>query len=208
MRFAVSIAAGLFVALVLFLLMHFLISGGKNYQSSGIEGRVVDFIRVEKEDLTQLKDRTPPKKPEPPKKPPPPPKLQVSSTDKPPPSPLNVETPKIDVPVGAGGGPYLGQWSAGDPAAEGDVIPIVRIEPQIPREALLNGINGWVDVEFTITEDGSVEDVTVVASEPRRIFNRNAIRAILRWKFKPRIIDGQPVKRRASQRIEFQVNPE
>ena len=96
--------------------------------------------------------------------------------------------------------------SAGDPAAEGDVIPIVRIDPQWPREALIEGIEGWVLVEFTITADGSVKDVKVLESEPRRVFNRNAIRAILKWKFKPRIIGGTAVERQATQRIDFKLD--
>ena len=83
------------------------------------------------------------------------------------------------------------------------MIPIVRIDPQWPREALLEGIQGWVEVEFTILPDGSVADPRVVNSEPRRVFDRNALRAILRWKFKPRIVDGQPVSRQATQRIDF-----
>ncbi len=61
-------------------------------------------------------------------------------------------------------------------------------------------------VEFTITEDGGVEDPDVLESEPRRMFDRNAIRAILKWKFKPRIIDGKPVRRRATQRIDFELD--
>ena len=206
MRFAISAGAGIVMALLLFLLMHQLISGGTGYDASKIEGKVVDFIRIERDELTNIRERTPPRKPPPPKKPPSPPKLQVSDQDKPPPTPLNIETPKIDVPVSSGGGPYLGQWQAGDPAAEGDVIPIVRIDPQWPREALLNGIEGYVLVEFTIREDGSVDEVEVVESEPRRMFDRNAIRAILKWKFKPRIIDGTLVARRATQTIEFKLD--
>ena len=208
MRYLASVGAGFLVALLLFLLMHFLISGGKGFQSGRSETGIVDFIRLQQEELTQLKDRALPKAPEAPKRPPPPPRLQLNDTKQPPRTALDVETPRIATPVNAGAGPYLGQWTAGDPADEGDVIPIVRIEPQVPREALLNGINGWVDVEFTITEDGSVRSVSVIDAQPRRIFNRNAIRAILRWKFKPRVVDGRPVRRRASQRIEFKVTPD
>jgi protein TonB len=45
-----------------------------------------------------------------------------------------------------------------------------------------------------------------VDAEPRRMFERNALRAIYKWKFKPRIVDGQPVKRRATQRIDFNID--
>ena len=206
MRYAISIGAGLGVALVLFLLMHFLISGDRGVPSGAVDGSVVDFIRVQEDEMTRLKERTPPKKPPPPKEPPPPPKLKVADQSKPPPVRLDIETPKVNVPVSTGGGPYIGQWQAGDPAAEGDVIPIVRIDPQWPREALLNGTEGWVLVEFTILKDGTVSDPEVLESEPRRLFDRNAVRAILKWKFKPRIVDGEPIERRATQRLEFKLD--
>ena len=205
MRFFISVGAGLAVALLLFLFMHFLISGDRRLAKASDQSSVVDFIRVQEDEMTRLKDRTPPRKPPPPKEPPPPPKLKVADT-KAPPVRLDMETPRVNVPVSTGDGPYIGQWSAGDPAAEGDVIPIVRIDPQWPREALLNGQDGWVLVEFTILKDGSVAAPRIIESEPRRLFDRNALRAILKWKFKPRIIDGQPVERRATQRIEFELD--
>ena len=200
MRYVISVAAGVIMALLLFLLMHSLIKGGAGFDRDDSGGQVVDFIRVRPEEITNIKERTPPKKP------PPPPKLSVQDTSKPPPVPMNIDMPKIDVPVATGGGPYLGNWQENMSAAEGDVIPIVRIDPQWPREALLNGIEGWVKVEFTILADGTVTDPVVLEAEPRRMFDRNALRAILKWKFKPRIIDGKPVERRATQTIEFSLD--
>jgi len=194
MRFLVSLGAGILVALGLFLLMHQLISGSPDIRKDDDDRLSLDFVRVEQEEMENIKERKPP------------PKLSQPSQDKPRPDLPRMETPRIDMPASAGGGPYLGQWSAGDPGAEGDVIPIVRIEPQWPREALIEGISGWVLIEFTINEDGTVSDPQVVDAEPRRMFERNALRAIFKWKFKPRIIDGQPVKRRATQRIDFNID--
>jgi protein TonB len=209
MRFVLAAGAGVGAALLLFLLMNALISGDQEFTSDDSAGGMVDFIRVREEEITQLKERTPPEEPPPPDRPPPPPQLQLADqTAKPPPVALDIEVPDISVPVSTGNGPYIGQWSAGDPAAEGDVIPIVRIDPQWPREALIEGAEGWVEVEFTILPDGSVDDPVVIDSEPPRLFDRNALRAILRWKFKPRIVDGQAVSRRAAQRIDFILNPE
>jgi protein TonB len=51
-----------------------------------------------------------------------------------------------------------------------------------------------------------VDDPLVVESQPRRLFDRAAIRAILRWKFKPRIVDGQAVRREAEQVIDFKLD--
>ncbi len=167
---------------------------------------MLDFIQVDQDEIENIRKRTPPPKPEPPKKPPPPPKLTVDAMDRPQQQMPKMQMPRIDLGIGAGSGPYLGNWSAGDASAEGDVIPIVRIEPQFPREALVKGIEGWVVVEFTIEPDGTVSDPRVVDSNPRRMFDRNAIRAIYKWKFKPRIVDGQPVARRATQRLDFNLN--
>ncbi len=206
MRYLFSTAFGLFVALVLFLIMHGLISGRATFERDGDASARLDFIKVAEEELENVKQRTPPPEPEPPKKPPPPPRVTVQDTDQPMRDMPQIEMPRISLGLNAGSGPYLGSWSAGDPSAEGDIIPIVRIEPQFPREALLKGVGGWVEIEFTIEPDGSVSDPRVVRSQPPRIFDRNALRAIYKWKFKPRIVNGQPVARRATQRIDFTLN--
>lgn len=205
MRFLVCTVLGLFVAIALFLVMHGLISGSGAVDRDRDEFARLDFIQVDQDELENIKRRTPPPKPEPPKKPPPPPKITVDNPDQPPRDMPKIEMPTISLGISTGGGPYLGRWSAGDPGGEGDVIPIVRIEPQYPREALIQGISGWVEVEFTIEPDGSVSKPRVTASEPSRIFNRNAIRAIYKWRFKPRIVDGKPVARRATQRLDFNL---
>lgn len=204
MRFLVSILLGTVVALLLFLLMNSLIGSRGGFDANQESTRIIDIVRVKQDELTQTK-RRPPKEPPPPKKPPPPPKLTTASNEKPPPQQLNINIPNIDLAVSTGDGPYLGGWNPADPGQDGDVIPIVRIEPQYPRQALLDGTEGWVRFEFTITEDGSVDNPQVIDSEPNRIFNREATRAILRWKFKPRVIDGKPVRRQAQQTIEFKM---
>ena len=61
-------------------------------------------------------------------------------------------------------------------------------------------------VEVTIGADGSVKDVRVIQAEPKRMFDRNVIRAVLKWKFKPRIINGVPVERKAIQMLEFTLD--
>ena len=120
---------------------------------------------------------------------------------------IAIEIPDIELNFGAGGGPYLGQWygQSAPGAADGDVVPIVRISPQYPRQALLNGQEGWVQVEFTITKDGRVLDPVVVDSDPRGVFDRSALQAIIRWKFRPRYVDGEAITRRASQVIDFRL---
>ena len=69
----------------------------------------------------------------------------------------------------------------------------------------MKGQEGWVKIEFTITETGTVKSPRVIDAEPPRVFNREAIRAILKWKFKPRVVDGVAVERLATQTIDFNL---
>lgn len=77
---------------------------------------------------------------------------------------------------------------------DGEYLPIVKVEPNYPRSALRHGIEGWVVVEFTVTTSGSVRDAYVVDAQPAKIFDRAATKAALKFKYKPRVIDGQPVE--------------
>lgn len=202
MRYAVSLLLGVVVAGLLFALMDALVSGSENAQVSSQDVKFVDFIRVQRDEVTRTKQREVPEKPEPPKKPPPPQLATQAQDTRPNPPQLNINMPNIGASF-AGTGPYLGDPFSGANMGDGDVIPIVQIEPQYPREALINCIGGVVQLRFTILEDGSVEDPEVVSSDPPRLFDRSALRAIIRWKFKPRIVDGRPVRREATLPLEF-----
>ena len=72
----------------------------------------------------------------------------------------------------------------------GDASPIVRINPKYPTTAARDGIEGWVQLSFNISPTGEVIDATVVNAEPKRIFDREALRAIKRWKYRPKVIEG------------------
>jgi protein TonB len=86
-----------------------------------------------------------------------------------------------------------------------NVIPLVRIPPRYPMRAARRKIEGWVKVEFTITETGAVKDALVVESQPGDIFNSSALDAIRKWKFKPKIIDGETFEQRAVQILQFKL---
>jgi len=203
-RVLVSAVGAVGVTLALFYLMHYLVSNTNRLSNKGSGAVDIVFRQVELNEELKTKERVKPKEPPPPKKPPPPPKMQVQQQNQPV-SPLpDVNVPNLDVPF-SGSGPFLGGISA-QGAQSGELIPLVRIQPQYPRRAALAGIEGWVKVEFTITETGSVTDPRVVDSKPPRIFNEAAIRAILKWKFKPRVVDGQPVPMRATQTIDFNLD--
>jgi protein TonB len=194
------------VTLTLFLFMHKLISAGID---GGVQREAISGIRfgpvVIPDEILSRSRRKPPKPPTP-KDPPPPPKLQLSPMDQQARDLPLMDIPRLDVPLAQGQGLFIGNYRQADQTAEGDIIPVVVIRPMYPREAAISGIQGWVKVEFTITETGTVKDPRVIDAKPPRVFNREAIRAILKWKFKPRVVEGIAVERRATQVIDFRLD--
>jgi len=95
------------------------------------------------------------------------------------------------------------QMSAG---SDRDVIPLVRINPDYPPRALDRQLEGWVQVQFTITAAGTVKDAVVVDAQPKNIFDDAALRAIARWRYNPKIENGVAVERVGVQnRIVFEI---
>ena len=76
-----------------------------------------------------------------------------------------------------------------------DAIPIVRVAPEYPPRAIARGIEGWVQVQFTVTTIGTVKDAIVVAAEPRKTFDDAALKAIARWRYNPKVENGVAVER-------------
>jgi protein TonB len=84
-------------------------------------------------------------------------------------------------------------WSISGPV-DGNALPLARIEPTYPNRAASRGIEGFVIVEFDVSETGQVINAFVLGAEPPAVFNRAALRAIERWKYNPRIVNGKAVK--------------
>ncbi len=192
------------ITVLLYIIMHTLVSQAADNSRGDDELPSIDFTKVKLEDEVRQRSRRIPKKPPPPKEPPPPPKLNVAQQQQVVNNMPTMNMPNLDLAAG-GDGPFLGQLGSVDMNQEGGVIPIVRIAPQYPRKALMAKIEGWVKVQFTITPGGTVSNPTVVDSKPKRIFDREAIRAILKFKFKPKVVNGQQVEQIATQTIEFEL---
>ena len=77
--------------------------------------------------------------------------------------------------------------------------------PEYPREAFIKHTEGWVEVEFTVTPDGTVTNASVAGANPPRVFNDAALRAVQRWTFKPKMDNGKAVEERMKRRIEFKL---
>ena len=99
--------------------------------------------------------------------------------------------------------------SAARPAAEApadDELGRVRVvEPVYPAQAMRDRVEGWVLLEFTITETGSVRDIVVVDAQPSGVFDAAAAEALAGWKYRPRIADGRPVAHRSNVTMRFDL---
>ncbi len=204
---------GLFLAVLvnlgLLTLMQQMTSAKKSERLITEDIRLLDFVRVKRDERLEVKKRELPKKPPPPVKKLSPPKMPSPKRSRPDVPTIKLDIPRIAVPLNIAGGPYLGDYIVDAPVivdkpeVDGEVLPLVRIEPRYPRAAARRGIEGTVTISFFITKDGRVRDPVVTSARPAAVFDKAAIKAILRWKFKPEIVNGQAVERQASQTIEF-----
>ena len=205
-RFNRPILYSALITFMMFWTLHLLIAGGRYNAEQGENLSAVDFIRLKKESELETRERRKPPKPEPPKQPPPP-KMKI---DTPPPDapPTPFTMPKLNLPTQISGGPFLGAYVGGDLTGYSDLIPLVRIQPQYPRNAQRDRIEGEVVFEVTINPDGTVKSARPIKAQPRGVFEAAAMSAILKWKFKPKIVDGKGVETKGIQPITFKLGDE
>ncbi len=185
-RFLIAFGFAALVTFGLFYLMQTMIGvEGELNDSDSI--KVVDFVRVKRSEEVKKKEREPPKK-EKVDDTPPPPDFQMDQT-------TNLDGGGIGIAAAVDTSMSLDTGQGFSMAsADGDAVPMVRVPPQYPERALQRGIEGRVLVEFTITRSGSVKDAKIIAAEPSSIFNKAAIKAVLQWKYNPKIVNGEAVE--------------
>lgn len=183
-RYAVGMLLGIVVTFALFTLMRVLIHNDENPLNEAKNVRIIDFLRAPEDESVELKDRKP--------EPPPPP-------DEPPPDMIKPSFDSSDVSQGVDIGAVnanvdLNIEAGGGFASDGEYLPIVKVAPQYPRRAQTRGIEGYVLLEFIVTATGAVRDPVVIESEPGGIFDRAAMNAALKFKYKPKVVNGEPVE--------------
>jgi protein TonB len=184
-RYAFSIVIGVVVTMSLLFLMQVLIATGKQALTKPRDRAKLEFVRVKRNESLNTEDFTPEKPPKPPETPPETPPQDMDNVDPMAPT-INVAPPTVATETSIGG-------PGGMNIAEGDYLPIVRVAPVYPARALSRGLEGYVDMAFTVTTTGTVKDPVVVFSTSS-LFERAAIRAVLKFKYKPRVVDGMPVE--------------
>jgi protein TonB len=108
---------------------------------------------------------------------------------------LSVDMPSIDIDIDVGGNISLAR----------ELTPLVRFPPDYPMAAVANRLEGYVLLRFTVTETGTVADPEVLRSEPPNMFDRAAMRSVLRWKYQPQLVNGEPVSVLTYTRIVFRM---
>jgi protein TonB len=183
-RYAFSIVVGVVVTLSLLFVMQLLIASGKAALTKPRDRAQLEFVRVKRNENLNTEDFTPDKPPPPPVVPPETPPQEMDNMDPNAPT-INVAPPSVSADTNIGG-------PGGMNIAEGDYLPIVRVAPQYPQRALSRGLEGYVDLQFTVTTAGTVRDPLVLFSTSS-LFERAATRAVMKFKYKPRVVDGIPV---------------
>lgn len=187
-RALVAALLGAVVTFALFAFMSFLVNlGGERIAKSDPTPPIM--INPDREDSkTSQTQRFKPKPPPPPDAPPPPAAAEPDTSDAD--TGMSFDIGGVQVAGVEAGMSGPGTGLGGD----GDATPIFRIEPRYPIKAARDGKEGYVVLSFTINEIGGVDDVKVIEAKPKRLFDKEARRALKRWKYKPRVVDGKPEK--------------
>ena len=178
------------LGLALFSFMAWMVDNG--HQRSPDESETLSFnmVMVEQEQEVQRRQRAVPEKPEMPE---PPPEAQTSQSQAEV-TPLNSMSslPSLDFNT-AIDGLAINAPTFSDFGSNQQAMPLYRVEPRYPAKALKRGAEGFVIMSFTIDETGRPVDIKVTDANPRRMFEREAMRALKNWKYQPKVVDGKAI---------------
>jgi protein TonB len=184
-RYVFAVIVGSIVTVTLLFVMQLLIAFGEKALTDPKKRHVLEFVRVKRNENVNTEDIQPEKPQKPPEVPPESPPQDLDSIDPNAPT-INVPPPQVSADVNVGGPGAMN-------IAEGDYLPIVRVAPVYPARALSRGLEGYVDMSFTVTTTGSVKD-PIVDFSTSSLFESAATKAVLKFKYKPRVVDGVPVE--------------
>ena len=174
---------GLPVAAGLFFIMQYLIASADPQIDEKKRTKLADIHMPEREIDTNLKEQKPDKVDDPEE---PPPDMDTPDLD----MDIDVDviniapTAKVDLAIN----------STGMATGDGEYLPIVKVAPIYPRRAQSRGISGYCIVEYTVMSSGAIRDPVAVDCQPSGVFEKASVKASLKFKYKPRVVDGVAIE--------------
>ena len=192
--------------------MHKMISRANIAIDTKKDYQTIDFTQVnEEETKPEIKKELPPE-PKPKEKPP---EMveKIVSEDTQTNTPKNTVSLNIDMPsVGKGIKVSQGKPQMLGPVKmskmDSELTPMMQIRPIYPSRARMMGTEGHVTVRLEVNEAGEVTKITILKSTPKGVFNNTVKRAVKRWKFRPKTINGKPVTQSGVLTINFSLDKE
>lgn len=188
-RVVMTFIVGVVIAGFLTWFMHALIESSQKELDESIRATLLDFVRVNREEVSQRK-KIKPQRPEMDEAPPAPPTPQAdpqstAEVSLAVPMPQVASNINVDLNMGMNIGVAMG---------DGEYLPIVKMSPTYPPKALSNQIEGSCLVTYTVTVTGSTKNINTVKGQCPAIFARSAKMAAKKFKYRPRVIDGEAVE--------------
>lgn len=202
-RLLLALPASLLISVSLFSFMAWMVDKGNQRAPEASEAVRFDMVMVENEADVQRRQRSVPEQPEPPQAPEP---MDLSQAD------TQMEPMSQMTPVSALGlNTALEGIAISAPNLKGTMsnqqaLPLYRVDPRYPSKALKRRVEGYVIMRFTIDATGRPKDIEVIEAEPQRMFEREAIRALKKWKYQPKVEDGVSIEQYGqTAKVEFKL---
>ena len=181
-RLLISALLAVPVALGLFMVMNALIDS--DFEQDELKSRkIADIVTPEETIETNVKEQQPEKVEDPEQ---PPPEMQPLDFD------MDMDTNVANIAPTTG--VDISISSSGMSSGDGEYLPIVKVAPIYPRRAQTRGITGYCIVEYTVTRTGSIRDPKPVDCQPSGVFESASVKASLKFKYKPRVVDGEAIE--------------
>lgn len=205
LRLSVSGAIGLIITAALFIGMLSLLNDIKPATSTASTDINFSFVDAMSEPQVEPKTKNPKPEQQIVKQPPAAPSIDIDTNNSPSVKfpPLGIEakglnlTKEFSIP-GTGD---VGEYGTDNPG-----VVKAAIAPMYPQQALISKTEGWVKVQISVNEFGTVSAVSIIDAEPARVFNAAAKKSVRKWKFHPKTINGEAVPFVATQTIEFKLD--
>ncbi|MUI54531.1 energy transducer TonB [Aliivibrio fischeri] len=202
-RLLMALPIAVAISIALFSLMAWMVDNGNQAKPEASEQLSFTMMMVEPESEIQRRQRSVPEQPKPLEQPP---EAKLSQSQ----SEVSSVTPVT--PMSSSGldtainGLKISAPTFGSFKTNQQAMPLYRVEPKYPSRALKRRIEGYVIMSFSIDETGKPFAVSVQEAKPKRLFDRDAMRALKQWKYQPKLVEGKAIiQQNQTVRLEFKL---